>query len=63
MTRRVQDYKRRDDMMEEPEWFTSGPESQHETIELHGFRDDNCEANSEDVAEGFIYLMVSTLYL
>ena len=26
-----------DDMNEEPEWFTSGPESQSETIELHGF--------------------------
>lgn len=26
-----------DDVNEEPEWFTSGPESQNETIELRGF--------------------------
>ncbi|KAF2885441.1 hypothetical protein ILUMI_20721 [Ignelater luminosus] len=28
---------------EEPEWFSGGPISQHETIELRGFEDGDCE--------------------
>lgn len=30
-------YRRQDSHEEEPEWFTGGPSSQNEVIELHGF--------------------------
>lgn len=32
-------YNDQKDHQEEPEWFSSGPTSQHDTIELHGFDD------------------------
>lgn len=32
-----------DNRDEEPEWFSGGPVSQHETIELRGFDDAECE--------------------
>ena len=38
---------------EEPEWFTGGPTSQSDTIELHGFQtySDDSESEEEDKAE------------
>ncbi len=42
-------YNPRRDM--EPEWFTGGPTSQSDTIELHGFQNDSEESQSEDEEE------------
>ncbi|TDG39738.1 hypothetical protein AWZ03_013842 [Drosophila navojoa] len=33
----------------EPEWFSAGPTSQHETIDLHGFDDYESESSSADL--------------
>lgn len=40
---------RRNHKEEEPEWFTGGPTSQHDTIELRGF--DKPESEPEELTE------------